>query len=295
MPFDLSFVAVLVLGLLPMLFAAWVAYSARRSLSEMCHMMNGMSFGMTGAFYVGALFGLAGGDFLQGSVAGTVVGLAAGVFMGRLGGPLGRMEGVMAAPMGGLMGGMTGVMMRFYDVRLFVPFLVAIVGFTMVEMVSMVLRNAEEQACKEHPHHEGHAAPLGGNEVFLAVALAAVAVAFAFLFGYSPGVAAAAVPSVAALPSASPTAVVQEITINVGAQGYTPNEVTVKRGVPVKLTLVASADAGCARSFVLPDFNVQQLVPAGGSAVVQFTPDKAGDFDFRCSMNMARGVLRVTD
>jgi heme/copper-type cytochrome/quinol oxidase subunit 2 len=306
---ETSFLVVLALGAALIAAGAWFTYQNRKSLNEMCCMMSGMTFGMIPGFYLGALFGLSTGDFFTGAVVGAVAGTLIGIPMGQIGGNLARMEGVMAGPMGGLMGGMTGVMMRFYNVDLFVPFLVAIVGFVMFEMTRLVWKSAEEAACCAPAGQPVPAPAITKNEVMLVAALAIVAVVASFLFNYSPEAAGTAQASLTGLAVGTAAATsqpvqvqasagawqLQEVKIRMEPTEYAPDVVTVKRGQPVRLTLEAAGNAGCTRSFVMPDFGIRTVVPRGGSETFEFTPDRTGDFPYRCSMNMARGTLRVVD
>jgi len=54
----------------------------------------------------------------------------------------------------------------------------------------------------------------------------------------------------------------------------------VRKGERVKLVM-AAADQG--HGFKLDDFNINQKIPKGTTVVVEFTADKAGTFQFRCS------------
>lgn len=85
----------------------------------------------------------------------------------------------------------------------------------------------------------------------------------------------------------------QQVTIDVKRNGYSPNRIRVKAGVPVQLTLVTNNTYTCASSFVLRAFNIQmQLGPTDRKSVV-FTPEKKGQYAFTCSMGMYSGVLEV--
>lgn len=61
---------------------------------------------------------------------------------------------------------------------------------------------------------------------------------------------------------------------------FDPGEITLKKGQPVVLVL-KSADV--AHGLRFREFNVNVKVKAGGTAEVQFTPDKTGDFIGHCS------------
>jgi cytochrome c oxidase subunit II len=67
---------------------------------------------------------------------------------------------------------------------------------------------------------------------------------------------------------------------------FDPGEITLKKGQPVVLVL-KSADV--AHGVRFRDFNVNVKVKAGGTEEVQFTPDKAGDFEGHCSVFCGSG------
>ena len=62
---------------------------------------------------------------------------------------------------------------------------------------------------------------------------------------------------------------------------FSPSEITVKRGQPVVLVL-KSEDVAHGIRFRELDVNLK--VKAGGSAEVEFTPEKTGDFVGHCSV-----------
>lgn len=67
---------------------------------------------------------------------------------------------------------------------------------------------------------------------------------------------------------------------------YTPNEFTVKKGVPVLLKL---STADVLMGFSLPDFHVRADIVPGQVAEVRFIPDKAGSFEFVCDIFCGSG------
>jgi len=71
----------------------------------------------------------------------------------------------------------------------------------------------------------------------------------------------------------------QRIEITAKRFTFTPGEITLKRGQPVVLVL-KSADV--AHGIRFRDLNVEVKVGAGGTAEVQFTPQKTGDFIGHC-------------
>jgi len=71
----------------------------------------------------------------------------------------------------------------------------------------------------------------------------------------------------------------------------TPN--TLKKGVPVKITVDTNTVVGCMRDIVIADFNVRKSVTPADN-IIEFTPDKDGTFWIVCSMNMGRGTFSVS-
>lgn len=86
---------------------------------------------------------------------------------------------------------------------------------------------------------------------------------------------------------------VQEVTINVSDNGYSPEDIKVKKGTPVKVTLKTDDTLGCARAFVVPSLNIQKNLPKTGEDSFEFTPEKAGRIAFSCSMGMFSGQFVV--
>ena len=76
--------------------------------------------------------------------------------------------------------------------------------------------------------------------------------------------------------------------INVTAKrfAFEPGEITLKKGEPVVL-IVKSTDV--AHGIRFRDLNVEVNVRAGGTAEIQFTPGKTGDFVGHCSVFCGMG------
>ena len=85
---------------------------------------------------------------------------------------------------------------------------------------------------------------------------------------------------------------VQEARVEVRSS-YSPDRIEVEAGRPVRLTFVRREANPCTEQVVLPDFGVVRDLPVGRPVPVEFTPDRAGEFEFHCGMNMVRGRLVV--
>lgn len=88
-------------------------------------------------------------------------------------------------------------------------------------------------------------------------------------------------------PSASPTV----IHITAKKFEYTPQRVTLKKGVPVVLELT-SLDR--LHGFNVPDLGVRADVLPGQTARVALTPDKVGTFPFHCDNFCGNGHPNMT-
>ena len=70
----------------------------------------------------------------------------------------------------------------------------------------------------------------------------------------------------------------KEFTLDAKKWLFNPNELTVNQGDKVKLTITSS---DLVFTFAVPEFDVEKEV--SGTALVEFTADKAGTFGFECS------------
>jgi plastocyanin domain-containing protein len=85
---------------------------------------------------------------------------------------------------------------------------------------------------------------------------------------------------------------VQEINVTVKG-GYSPDVIVVKENQPVRLNFFRDETASCSETVVFGDFGIARDLPAFKTTPLEFTPDKAGEFNFVCGMNMLRGKLIV--
>lgn len=137
--------------------------------------------------------------------------------------------------------------------------------------------------------------------VVVALALFNISNGFS-LTGWSDGVLAWASPVKATAPTNNQPKL-DDIVIENGQQiikmtetnsGYSPNQFTIKKGVPVRWVIDAQAPYSCASSLVMPKFNIRKNLQAGEN-IIEFTPGEIGRVDFSCSMGMYRGAFNVVD
>jgi len=85
---------------------------------------------------------------------------------------------------------------------------------------------------------------------------------------------------------------VQEVAITVKG-GYTPDIIVVKAGQPLRIHFTRQESASCSEMVLFPDFNKSAKLPEGQEVIVEFTPEKSGEYGFQCLMGMLRGKLIV--
>jgi len=86
----------------------------------------------------------------------------------------------------------------------------------------------------------------------------------------------------------------KEITILITNNGYYPNNLDIKAGEEITLTIKNENAYSCAQAFTIPKFGIEKVVAPGTEEVIKFTaPEDLGKLAFTCSMGMYRGVFNV--
>ena len=75
--------------------------------------------------------------------------------------------------------------------------------------------------------------------------------------------------------------------------GYSPDVIHVVADVPVRMMFDRQETGDCSSRVVIPDFHVNQALPAFATTAVEFVPAKPGKYEFACGMNMIRGRILV--
>lgn len=86
--------------------------------------------------------------------------------------------------------------------------------------------------------------------------------------------------------SAPPAADTQVIRMTAENFDFSPNTVTVKKGIPVVIELTSKDRK---HGFFLPDFGVKVEIAPGTVSRAQFTPNKAGTYSFACHVFCGEG------
>lgn len=84
----------------------------------------------------------------------------------------------------------------------------------------------------------------------------------------------------------------QVVKMDVTARGYSPNNFTVKQGIPVRWEINGANVFGCQGNLVAPKANLQATLKQGHN-VLEFTPKEKGPLNFSCGMGMYKGSFNV--
>lgn len=85
---------------------------------------------------------------------------------------------------------------------------------------------------------------------------------------------------------------VQQVKITVRG-GYSRDVVTVREGIPVRLDFYRDEASSCSDTVIFGDLGIARPLPAFQTTAVEFTPNRAGEFNWTCGMGMLRGKLVV--
>ena len=86
---------------------------------------------------------------------------------------------------------------------------------------------------------------------------------------------------------------IQEVTITVNNQGYTPAVAVVQKGIKTKIKFVAEKLNSCNSYVTFPALNGALDLAAGKLETPVLTPET--DFTFECGMGMLHGYIKVVD
>lgn len=87
----------------------------------------------------------------------------------------------------------------------------------------------------------------------------------------------------------------QRVAIQATSAGFVPDTVRLVAGTEADLVFTRAAGAGCVAQIHIPDLGVgMTALPEGEPVAIRVKPAEPGAYEFRCSMNMRRGVIIVS-
>jgi len=92
---------------------------------------------------------------------------------------------------------------------------------------------------------------------------------------------------------------IQEVNLTITPGSYSPIRFAVKKGIPVKLIFRALGQVGCGNTLIFPadpdNPSALELMSTTDVQTLEFTPQKAGEWIFRCSNDHYRGLFTVRE
>ena len=106
-------------------------------------------------------------------------------------------------------------------------------------------------------------------------------------------VVAAPTPASSNSGATAQTSDVQTARVTVGDKAFEPSRLTLRAGVPARVTFLRTSDKTCATEVAFPSLKIRHALPLNEAVVIAFTPARTGDFAFACGMNMLHGTVVV--
>ena len=76
--------------------------------------------------------------------------------------------------------------------------------------------------------------------------------------------------------------------------GYTPNTIQIPKGKTTKISFTRRDPSSCLEEVVLGDFKIRKFLPLNKKVTIEVRPQKEGEYEFACGMNMFHGKIIVT-
>lgn len=87
---------------------------------------------------------------------------------------------------------------------------------------------------------------------------------------------------------------VSKVEMSVTEKGFEPQNIRVKKGLPVTLVITRKTDITCATEIVIDEHKIKTPLPLNKAVTVTFTPSKTGALKYGCAMNkMIGGVITI--
>ncbi|MEK7061669.1 MAG: cupredoxin domain-containing protein [Patescibacteria group bacterium] len=75
--------------------------------------------------------------------------------------------------------------------------------------------------------------------------------------------------------------------------GYSPEVISIMKGKTIKINFIRHDPNSCLEEVVLSDFKIRKYLPLNQKITVEITPQKSGEFQYSCGMNMFHGKIIV--
>jgi heme/copper-type cytochrome/quinol oxidase subunit 2 len=250
---------------------------------------------MMSGLLAGYISGILSGELFFPVGLGTLIGFILGFIAGQPIGILAILTGSATGVMSGIMGALLGAILQFDNPTIILGILLGVYVIILGLVLLFIIVDTNGKLTLDTK----------GISPFNIVSAGLVLIAL-FLFLYSsdlvkiPGESEAAQTqenTTTNSPKQTELNITKEtnpkIEMMVTPTGYTPNVIKVKKGVPVELNITNPGDNSCFSTFMMPDFDLNNVNLKAGTTKLTFTPDKEGKYTFSCGMNMFKGTIIV--
>lgn len=270
----------IVSSIVVLLIAIFIGLQGRLNkehLPQMAGMIITMSIAMMVPLTIGITFGI---QVIYNPTLITIysimLGMITGWIVGRTFGIIAQLEGVTTGLMGGLMGPMTGLMISNQNPHLFIAFFYLIYVLIMLMVYQLI------QQSIPHPKQKSYFFLWW---IFLPIYL--ILITFS-LYQSSLSSHLQADHFFSGVFKKN----VQEITVNVNSNGYSPQKISFRKNIPVVIHFQKEFQGGCLSYLLIPSFGVHQPLNLGDNQI-RFTPKKQGVYPFTCGMGMFHGYIII--
>ncbi|NQV00148.1 MAG: cupredoxin domain-containing protein, partial [Parcubacteria group bacterium] len=84
------------------------------------------------------------------------------------------------------------------------------------------------------------------------------------------------------------------VNMDLTLQGYDPNILYIKAGIPVRWVINVKQMSGCTNSIILHGYDIEKDLVKGEN-IIEFMPEESGEIKFSCWMQMVWGKFIVTE
>jgi plastocyanin domain-containing protein len=75
--------------------------------------------------------------------------------------------------------------------------------------------------------------------------------------------------------------------------GYSPDTIVIPAGKPTTINFLRTDPSSCLEEVVVSDFKIKKFLPLNEQVTIKLAPEKPGEYDFACGMNMYHGKIIV--
>jgi heme/copper-type cytochrome/quinol oxidase subunit 2 len=279
-------------------YSIFSVYRNKTKLTGTSGIMLSMVIAVITGLLTGSIIGIISGETFLVVGVSMIIGFVVGFLAGHPVGILAILMGSISGLMGGIIGAILGVFLQFINptilLGILLGFYILIIGFVIMYIIVESNNKLSLDTQELSPF-----AIIAGGVVLVSL----------FLFMYSSDMVEIPGQSKATQAEAKQETTSQEVQkteidvtkeskpvvkMKLTTQGYTPNVLRVKKGVPVELEINNPLDSSnCISTFMIPDFNINNVNLKTGITKLTFTADKSGEYTFSCGMQMFKGTIIV--